>query len=114
MDGAESFEQLLEAEFDSLVKGAALQQAAQHEREDTIEGMDADFRIRPVKHGLPTEKVRVFHVGKSVFDVRLGAVGQNDLFIGPVVVVGEQDALVQLILFETGIGGGIGSIGQLE
>ena len=30
------------------------------------------------------------------------------------MLVGEQDALAQLILFETGVSGGIGSVGQIQ
>ena len=39
----------------------------------------------------------MFHLLEGVFDTGLRAVGQHDLFVGPIVVVGEQDGLAHLV-----------------
>jgi hypothetical protein len=40
----------------------------------------------------------MFHLPKSVFNVMLAPVSQDDLFVRPVVVVGEQDRFSQLFV----------------
>ncbi len=62
--------------------------------------MHLDFRIGPVMHRAPSQKVRVLHLLEGVFDVVLAAVGQDDLFVGPIAVVGEQNGLAELQLAE--------------
>ncbi len=76
--------------------------------------MDPDLGIGPMEHRFPTQKVRIFHVGKSILDLRLTTIGQHDLFVAPAMLVGEEDAFPQVLLFNSGKGGSIGSIAELQ
>src|SRR5438874_5859384 len=46
--------------------------------------------------GTPTQEVWILHLLESFFNVILGAVGQHNLLVGPIGVVGEQEGLAQL------------------
>ena len=67
-----------------------------------------------MEHRLPTEEVRIFHVGKSVFHMGLTAIGEHNLLLAPVLTIGEQNSLAQRLLFNAGQGGGIATIAQLQ
>src|SRR6516225_11652868 len=53
--------------------------------------MDADLLIGPVIHGFPTHEVRILHGSEGSLHMMLTAVSQDNLFGGPLVVVGEQN-----------------------
>ena len=57
--------------------------------------MDSKLLIGPVKRGTKREEVGIFHAAERCFDVVLGAICQNDLFVGPVASICEQDGLSQ-------------------
>src|SRR5437016_11307521 len=76
--------------------------------------MDPDLGVGPVEHGLPAQEVRIFHIRKSIFDLRLTAIGEDNLLIAPALLVGEQDAFPQLMFLELGEGGGIGPVSEFQ
>ena len=76
--------------------------------------MDANLGIGPVKHGLPAQEVRIFHVCKSILDLRLTAIGQHNLLVAPAMLVGKEDAFPQVLFFYSGKGGDLGSIAELQ
>ena len=57
--------------------------------------MDADLLIGPMEARVPAEKVRVLHLTKSMFDMVLGSISADDLFISPFVVVSKQKGFTQ-------------------
>ncbi len=57
--------------------------------------MDADLLIGPMEARVPAKEVRVLHLTKSMFDVVLGSIGADDLFISPFVVVSKQKGFAQ-------------------
>src|ERR1039457_2221665 len=61
-----------------------------------VEGMHLDFRVGPVKHRAPSEEVGVLHLFEGILNVVLRAIGQYNLFIGPVGVVGKQNGFAEL------------------
>src|SRR5437016_12874840 len=68
--------------------------------------MDPDLGIGPVEHGLPAQEVVIFHIRKRTLDLRLTAIGEDNLLIAPALLVGEQDAFPQLMFLELGEGRG--------
>src|SRR5712692_1258338 len=48
--------------------------------------------------GTPSQKVRVLHLLEGVLDVILRAVGQHDLLLRPVGIIGKQNGLTELHL----------------
>src|SRR5438105_8365296 len=76
--------------------------------------MDPDLGIGPVEHGFPTQEVRIFHIRKRTLDLRLTAIGEDNLLIAPALLVGEQDAFPQLMFLDLGEGGGIGPVEELQ
>ena len=58
--------------------------------------MHLNFRVGPVEHRAPSQEVRVLHLFEGVLNVVLGAVGRYNLFVGPAVVVGEQNGFAEL------------------
>ena len=57
--------------------------------------MNLELLVRPVESGTEGQIVRILQTSKVGFDVVLGAIGKNDLLIGPVGSVGEQQGLAQ-------------------
>lgn len=57
--------------------------------------MNADVKFGPVKAGIPAEAEGVLHIAEAVFDVILGAIGVDDLFVGPGVVVGKENGFAE-------------------
>src|SRR5438552_14699572 len=49
--------------------------------------MDPDLGIGPVEHGFPTQEVRIFHIRKRTLDLRLTAIGEDNLLIAPALLV---------------------------
>src|SRR5947207_194973 len=41
--------------------------------------MDPDLGIGPVEHGLPAQEVGIFHIRKRTLDLRLTAIGEDNL-----------------------------------
>jgi hypothetical protein len=76
--------------------------------------MDSNFRIGPVEHGLPPQEVGIFHVRKGILDLRLTAIGQDNLLIAPVLLVSEQDPFPQLLFLNSGEGRGVGAVGEFQ
>jgi len=76
--------------------------------------MDPDLGIGPVEHGLPAQEVGIFHIRKRTLDLRLTAIGEDNLLIAPALLVGEQDAFPQLMFLDLGEGGGIGPVEELQ
>jgi len=50
-----------DAHLDALLCQRASKQRTEQERKDAVEGMDADFLIRPVMKRAPTDEVRILH-----------------------------------------------------
>ena len=57
--------------------------------------MHADLLIGPMEARVPAEEMRIFHLTKSMFDVVLGSISADDLFVSPFVVVGKQKGFAQ-------------------
>ena len=49
--------------------------------------MNLDFLIRPVKLGLPSQIVPVFHVPESLFDIHQASIGRDNLRGEPILSV---------------------------
>src|SRR5260370_35982191 len=76
--------------------------------------MDPDLGIGPVEHGLPAQEVGIFHIRKRTLDLRLTAIGEDNLLIAPALLVGEQDAVPYLMFLDLCEGGGIGPLEELQ
>ena len=71
------------------------QYAENHQGQDAVKRMDAQFLVGPVEGGSKRQEVRVLHASKGFFDVILTAVAQDNLLIGPVVPVGKENGLAK-------------------
>ena len=112
LDSGEGLQEAGQAQRETVLRRLAVEQAAEDQGEDAIEGMDADLGIGPVEHGLPTEEVGIFHFGKGLLHLGLAAIGEHDLLIGPALLVGEQDALSELGFSDSRPSGGVRAVGQ--
>ena len=81
--------------MDALGCQFSAQEADQSESCHAIERMHADLLIGPMEARVPAEEMRVFHLTKSMFDVVLGSISADDLFVSPFVVVGKQKGFAQ-------------------
>lgn len=104
LDARETFQDPHEAEANTRLHGLAVEQGGQQQRQDTVEGVDPDLLIGPMKHGLPADERRVFHLLEGGLDVVLRPIGEDDLVGGPVGLVGEEDALAEHPRLEVGVG----------
>src|SRR6266576_7279749 len=76
--------------------------------------MAPDLGIGLVEHGLPAQEVGIFHIRKGTLDLRLTAIGEDNLLIAPALLVGEQDAFPQLLFLDLGEGGGLGPVSEFQ
>ena len=81
--------------MDAISCKFSAQEADQGESGHAIERMDADLLIGPMEARIPAEEVRVFHLTESMFDVVLGSISADNLFISPFVIVGKEKGFSQ-------------------
>ena len=79
------------AEFASF----EFQDASQQEAEQTAEGMDMDLLIGPMKLRTHRHVFVVFDLAEGLLDFALAAIGLEDLFVGPLLPIGNEDALAE-------------------
>src|SRR3972149_853362 len=76
--------------------------------------MYADQGIGPVIHGADADEMRVFHGAEGLLGLALAAITQDDLFVLPGMVIGEQDGFAEDPLAETSQGLPVTMISQGE
>ena len=95
-DASEFCQQAIDAERLAFPRQFALEQAGEQQGQHAVEGVHLDFRVGPVKHRAPSQEVRILHLLEGIFNVVLRTVGQHNLLLGPVGVVGKQDGFAKL------------------
>jgi hypothetical protein len=73
----------------------AAPQAQQHQGDHAMEGVHAELLVGPMVRWAEAQAVRVLHASEGRLDVGLAAVSEDDLVVGPDVVVGEQERLAK-------------------
>ena len=72
--------------------------------QDAGKDVDADVVLGPVVHRAERDDAGVFHLPEGELGLGLGPVPGDDLWDGPVVLIGDQDVLAEDLLFERGAG----------
>src|SRR3970040_2046110 len=91
----EQVHHLDDAEGDAGLGELAPQQVEPHEGEDAVEGMDPELLVGPVEGRPEGQVMRIFQPPEVSLDMVLGAVAEDDLLIGPVCAVSEDDRFAQ-------------------
>lgn len=89
-DISEALDHLGDAQVNTRFVQLTAQQAQDHQSQDTVEGMDSEFLVRPVVGGAEGEDMGVFHTPEGSFNMELATIGAHDLFVTPVVTVCEE------------------------
>src|SRR5665647_3055062 len=106
-DATQGREQLTDAEVQAAVVGLSAHQVCDGQGEHAVEDVDPDLGLGPVEHGGEPDDVGVFELAEPGLDVVLGAVAGDDFGDGPVVVVGDEQALAEDLGFQCLAGGGV-------
>ena len=95
-DLREIVEHLMGAYLEPASEELSPEECDEREREDAVEGVDPDLLVGPVELWTEMQKVELVHIPESVLDMVLAAVGTDDLFRAPIVVVGHEEVPPEL------------------
>ena len=73
----------------------ATQQAHDHQGQDAIKRMYSELLVSPVMGRTEREETGILHTTECCFHMGLATVGNNDLFVGPLIPVREKDGFAQ-------------------
>src|SRR6266480_6930738 len=99
---------------DSRLAHAAVQQGDQREGQNTGKGMDAEHVVGPMTGRGEANAVGIFHLSEGSLDVMLAAIAKDDLLVGEIGAIGEQNPLAQNTLLKFPVGFLIRSKGNPE
>jgi len=99
---------------DSRLAHAAVQQGDQREGQNTGKGMDAEHVVGPMAGRGEANAAGIFHLSEGSLDVMLAAIAKDDLLVGEIGAIGEQNPLAQNTLLKFPVGFLICSKGHPE
>ena len=114
LDPGEGVQELADGHAEPGLGGLAAHEVGDGQGKHAVEGVHADLLVGPVEHRAEGDDAGVLELAEAGFGVGLGAVGGDDLGGGPVVAVGEQDPLAEVLGFQGLAGLLVGVPGQAE
>ena len=94
-DIGEAFDHPGDAQMDPRFFKLTAQQAQDHQSQDAIEGMNSELLVGPVVSGPEGEDMGILHASEGCFNMRLAAIGADNLFVTPVVPVREEKGFTE-------------------
>ena len=94
-DVIETLDHTTDAQRNTRFGQLTAHEAQDRQSQNTVKGVNSQFLVSPVVRGPEGDDTGVFHASESALDMELAPVGQDDLFVAPVITVREEEGFAK-------------------